>query len=489
MKDKNFNPPSIKKNAVFNTFRNLLVLLFPLVTFPYSSRVLLPEGIGQVSFARSFIDYFILIATLGVSTYGIRETAKLRDDRKRLSKFSKEILTINAISTVVAYLLLFVALICVPRLTDYRSLLLVISAKILFVSLGMEWLFSGMEDYKYLTIRAFIFQLISVILLFAFVHRPEDCLKYASIAVISNVGSNICNWFYSKKYIDFFSSCKLELRRHIKPIFTLFAMAEVSIVYSALDVTMLGFICGNREVGIYTSATRINGVIIQFVVAIGTVVLPRLSYYITQNDKEKFNQLVHKSFDFFFLISIPSAIGLCLVGHAAILAFSGKNFLAAIPIMRIMSPIIIIAGINSVIGAQTFVPMGKEKMVLYALLVGATSNIILNFMLIPKYHVAGAAIATLISQSILSGLELFWGRNFIDLNQVGRFFILYLGNALVMVPFVLLCVYKIPELWLSTFFAIITGIIIYSLLLIAEKNHFSLDFINAIKRRLSPKRI
>ena len=489
MKDNILKTPSIKKNTFFNIIRNLLILLFPLITFPYSSRILLPEGIGQVSFARSFIDYFILIATLGVSTHGIRETAKARDNREQLSKISKEILTINIISTAVAYILLLISLISIAKLATYRSLLLVISAKILFSALGMEWLYNGMEDYKYITIRSFVFQLISVILLFALVHKPDDCLKYASIAVISNVGSNICNWIHSKKYIDLLFRFKLELRKHIKPIFILFAMAEVSIIYSALDVTMLGFICGDWDVGIYTAATRINSVIIQFVTAVGIVVLPRLSYYITQENKEKFQQLVHKSFEFFLLVSIPSAIGLCLVGHAAILAFSGEKFLAAIPIMRIMSPIIIITGINSVVGTQTFVPIGKEKMVLYALLVGAISNIVLNFILIPRYHATGAAVATLISQSILSGLELFWGRNIINLSQVGRFFMIYLGNTLIMVPFVLLCIYTIPGLWVSTFFAVGIGIIIYGLILIFERNHFAMDFISAVKRRLLLRRI
>ena len=476
--------PSIKANAIFNIFRKLMTMLFPLITFPYASRILLPEGIGKVAFSRSFIDYFMIIATLGISTYGTRETAKVRDDRVLLSKVSREILTINMVSTAVAYLLLFVAMLSISKLAEYRALLVVISAKILFTSLGLGWLYGGMEDYKYITIRAFIFQIISVILLFTLVHKPEDYLLYASIAVISNVGSNICNWIHSKKYIDLFIHIELELKKHLKPIFVLFAMGEFAKIYAVLDVTMLGFLCGNWEVGIYTAATKINRIIVQLVISIGYVVLPRLAYYINKSDEKKFQELVYKNFDVFFLLAIPSAIGLSLVGNAAILAFSGEKFIASVPIMRIMNPIIVITGIGSVIGTQTFVPMGKEKLVLYGLIIGAISNIILNFILIPRYQVWGAAIATLCSEGIFSGIELYWGRDIVDLKKVARYFLLYLGNSLVMAVGVFLCIQVIPGLWTGTIVAVCVGIATYGILLFIEKNRFVMDFLKVFKRRI-----
>lgn len=484
MTDKIIKAPSIKANAVFNVFRKLMTLIFPLITFPYSSRILLPDGIGKVAFARSFVEYFITIATLGIYTYGIREAAKVRDDRLQLSKLSREILTINLVSTVIAYLLLFISMACIPKLEAYRPLLIIISAKILFTSLGLEWLYGGMEDYKYITVRAFIFQIISVILLFAFVHRPKDYLIYASIAVISNVGSHICNWIHSKKYIDLFVRTKLELKKHIKPIIILFAMAEVTKIYQVLDVTMLGFLCGDWDVGIYTSATKINRIIIHLITAIGVVVLPRLAYFIKNGDTKKFQELVYKNFDIFFLLSVPSAIGLSLVGKAAILAFSGENFMAAVPVMRIMNTIIVISGIGSVVGTQTFIPMGKEKLVLYSLLLGSIANIALNFLLIPRYQALGAAVATVGSQIVLVGTELFWCRKIVDLRKVVKYFLLYLGNSLLMAVGVFVCVQLIPSLWTSTIIAICVGIAIYGLLLIVEKNRFVMDFIKVIRAKI-----
>lgn len=485
MTDSTIKIPSIKLNAVFNVAKTFLRLFFPLITFPYASRILLPEGIGMVTFASSIVDFFIIIATLGISVYGIRETAKVRDNKEELSKVTKEIFTINVISTVVAYALLFSAIFIVPKLAGYRSLLILISAKILFVALGLEWLFSGLENYRYITIRAFVFQIISVALLFLFVKSQDDYLIYASIAVISNVGSNVCNWVYSKKFIDFSIVKKLDLSKHIKPIFVLFAMAAIANIYVVLDVTLLGFICGDREVGIYTTATKINRIVVQLVIAVGYVILPRLSYYLKNGDEKGFRDLVHKNFDVLFLFSVPAMIGLCILGYPAILAFSGKEFLDSVPVMQFLTPIVIITSMGSVIGTQTFVPMGRENLCLYGLTIGVITNILLNLILVPLYQVWGAAIATLVSQSVLSGVLLFWGRKIVDLKQVGRYFLLYLFNASVMGILVYICIRFIPGMWLSTGIAIFTGLLVYGIMLILEKNRFVMDFLKAIQRRLS----
>ena len=177
--------------------------LFPLITFPYSSRVIGPVGIGKVNFAASIISYFSIIASLGISTYAIREAAKVRDDKTALSKFSKEIFTINAITTLIAYALFFTALFCIPKFNEYRILLCISSSTILFTTIGMDWLYNALEEYAYITIRSIAFQIASIVLLYAFVHTPEDYIIYGGITVFASVGSNILNFIHSRKYISF----------------------------------------------------------------------------------------------------------------------------------------------------------------------------------------------------------------------------------------------------------------------------------------------
>ncbi len=477
--------PSLKKNAVLNAMRVFMSTFFPIITFPYASRVLLPEGIGMVSFARSFVDFFIMIASLGVGAYGVRETAKVRDNKAELSKVTKEIFTINICSTAVAYFLLFAAVFFVPKLSEYRSLIILISSKILFIVLGFEWLYGGLEDFKYITVRAFFFQVLSVVLLYVFVKKPEDYLIYASIAVISNVGSNICNWFYSRKFIDFSLVKKLELKKHLKPIFILFATAVVVTVHVTIDNVMLGFLCGDWYVGIYTASHKIISLTLTMVVAVGAVIVPRLSYYVQTGEEDKFRSLVHKNFDVFLMMAIPCFLGLILVGHAAISAFCGEKYISAVPAMRIMTLLIVSSGLSSVMGGQTFIPIGKEKIVFCGLFLAVCMNFILNLILIPEFNIYGAAITTLFSQTFYTAFLFYHGRKIVDLKQVGRYFLLYLFNASVMGIFVYICIRFIPGMWLSTGIAIFTGLLVYGIMLILEKNRFIMDFLKAIQRRLS----
>lgn len=477
--------PSIKLNAILNSMRIMMGMLFPIVTFPYASRVLLPEGVGMVSFARSYVDFFIILASLGVGTYGVREAAKVRDNKAELSKVTKEIFTINIISTAVAYCLLFISVFVFPPLAYYRILIILISSKILFIVLGFEWLYGGLENFRYITIRAFFFQILSVALLYLFVKEPDDYLIYASIAVISNVGSNICNWVYSRNFIDFSLVKKLELRKHLKPIFILFATSAIGTIHVVLDKVMLGIFCNDWYVGIYTAADKINRLVITMVFAVGAVIVPRISYYFKNGEIDKFKDLVHKNFDFMFLISLPCFIGLFLVGKTAILAFCGEDFIAAIPIMRMITVLIVIIGIGGIISSQTLIPIGKEKVVFYCLCISVCMNTILNLILIPSYNIYGAAIATICSESIFLIQLIYHGRKIVDLKQIGRYFLLYLFNASVMGIFVYICIKFIPGMWLSTGIAIFTGLLVYGIMLILEKNRFVMDFLKSIQKRLS----
>lgn len=475
--------PSLKKNIAFNLFKTLLNLLFPLITFPYASRVLLPEGIGRVAFAQSVIDYFIIIATLGISTYGIRETAKVRDNREKLSKISKEIITINMISTFASYFMLFIAVFFISKLANYRSLLIIISAKILFTALGLDWLYGGMEDYKYITTRATIFQIISVVMLFLFVHRPEDYLKYASIAVFSNIGSNVCNWIHSKKYVNLFIRTKLELKKHFKPIFILFAMAVVTKVYTVLDVTMLGFLCDDWQVGIYSAAVKVNKIVLSLVVAACTVLLPRLSYYSEKNELNKFNDLAYKGFNVLLLVSIPSCIGLSLVSYHVIMLLSGQHYISAVPVMRIMNPIILIIGISSFVGMQLFMPLRKEKYTLYSVICGAGVNFSLNLMLIPKFQAFGAAISTLCAEVMVTVVQLILAKDLINLRNLFRPFAFYLFDSAVMGLFVYIFIRHIGNIFLGFFWGVVSGFFVYILLLLLQKNEIVFAGIKTVRNK------
>ncbi len=232
-------------------------LLFPLVTFPYASRILLPEGTGKVNFANSIINYFGMLASLGIGTYGIREAAKVRHDKQRLSQFTVELFTINLLSTLIAYILLYISIVVVPKFHEYRMLLYMTSVTIIFTTMGISWLYSAVEEYGYIALRSVVFQVVSIILLFTFVKQKEDYLMYAGIGVVSSVGSNIFNIIHARKFISFTGLGRLELKKHVKPIFVFFGSTLAISVFTMLDTSMLGFLSTNEEVGFYSELYRL----------------------------------------------------------------------------------------------------------------------------------------------------------------------------------------------------------------------------------------
>ena len=207
---------SLVLNAALNGLRNILNLIFPLITFPYVTRVLSVSGIGEYNFANSIVSYFLLLAGLGVSKYGVREGAKYRDDIEKESKFVSEVFTINMIATILAYILLAVVIVFSDQVNRYAITVIIFSLQIFFTTIGVEWLFSMYEEYAYITIRSIIFKIISVVLLFLFVRDKNDVGIYAAITVFSSVGSNILNYIRARKMVHIRFRFRFDWNKHLK---------------------------------------------------------------------------------------------------------------------------------------------------------------------------------------------------------------------------------------------------------------------------------
>ena len=474
---------SLKKNALLNMIRTAMGLIFPLITFPYASRVLQPSGLGKVNFANSLVSYFSMIAALGISTYGVREAAKLRNNKQALSKFAKEILTINMISTGIAYILLAAVLVFIPRLSEYRSLLIVCGTSILFATLGIDWLYTAMEDFAYITLRSVIFQFISLALLFVFVRTEEDYLKYAAIGVVSSVGANICNFLHARRYVLFSEKVHRELRRHLKPIFTLFAMSVAVSIYTALDTTMLGFIAGDEQVGYYTAATKINRIVISVITALSAVLLPRLSYYISQHDEAQFFALSAKALNLIILLSLPCAVGLSLLARPVILLLSGMEYEQAIPVMQVMNPIIVAISLSGLIGIQMFMPLEKEKITLASVIFGAAINFCLNMVLIPSYGAFGAGLATVCAESGVTAFQLIFAGKYFEWKKILPHVFQCCVSCMIMVP----CVFFLSHIEMKTLFQLISsvfaGAFVYGVSLIIMRNKFCLSLVKELVKK------
>ncbi len=462
-------------------------IIFPIITFPYASRILLPEGVGKVNFVNSIVSYFTIISLLGIGTYGTRESAKYRDNKDELSKVCSEMLAINVITTIIAYLLYFLFIFLNPTLQDYRIFLLIASITILFSTFGIGWFYSGIEEYEYITIRTILFQIVSIVLLFLFVKKKEDVLIYLLIGIISNVGSNILNLIHSRKYIRIRFNRSLELKKHLKPTFLLFSIALITSIYNTLDTSMLGFLSTDQQVGYYTAATKINRMVLTLVTSISAVMFPRLSYYIKQNRTEDFKNLLNKNLSIIFLISLPCTIGLNILSEPIVLLFSGADFTPAIPIMKLMNPIIIIISLSNFIGAQVFIPLGKEKNTVIAVTCGSIINFTLNLLLIPKYSALGAAIATISAESIVAIIQIFNLLKMISLKSHFIEIIQYIFAVTIMGFIVKVLSNIISSNILSIIVCIISGALTYYISLIILRNQITIslskDFISRLLKK------
>lgn len=479
-------PKSLKINIILNITRTLMSLIFPIITFPYASRILLPEGIGKINYVNSIISYFTILAMLGINSYGTREVARLRDKKNELNQFCSEVFSLNLISTIVSYILLFLIILAVPRFQSYKTFLIYSSITILFTTIGICWLYGGIEEYAYITFRTVLFQIISIILLFLFIKKSDDLLKYLLIGIIGAVGSNLLNLFYSKKFIKL-KIVKPNFKKHFKPILLLFSITVISSIYNTLDTTMLGLLSTDEQVGFYSAATKINRMVLTLVTSISVVVFPRLAYY-AEKDSKEFIAIINKFLSLILCISIPCSVGLHLLCEPIMLVFSGDKYIPAIPVMKIMNPIIIIVSLSNLIGTQIFIPLKKEKITIRAASIGASINFILNIILIRKYQAFGASVATLAAESLVLIYQIIYSHNYLSLKNEIKNLFQYIIATLFMVILVVILKQIIENIILQLVICISCGALIYFITLLFFRNSLALNITKIIHTKLFIKK-
>ena len=393
--------PSIRRNFLMNAILRAANVIFPLITIPYISRILLPVGMGRVSFATSFVAYFNMAAQLGVPSYGIRACAKVRDDRRKLSQVTMELLILTLAGTVIAYLTLALCILFIPRVWDDRMLFIVISTTVFLNSIGMEWLYKGLEQYTYITVRSLIFKTIALLAVFLLIRNQDDVLVYAGISIFASSASNILNFAHAHRLVDFHTRQGVNLHRHIKPVLVLFAMVCAVTLFTNLDEVMLGFIRTKAEVGYYQAAVRIKVALVDVITALSVVLMPRASYYVEHGMKEEFQRITDKGMHFVLLSSAGLMVYFMLFAKETISCLFGAAFDASILPMILIMPNVMLTGMTRVMGNQILIPQGQEKIVLYSVAAGAAVDVVLNALLIPNHGPAGAVFGTVAAELVI----------------------------------------------------------------------------------------
>lgn len=391
---------SLNLNMLLSAIKGLMSVIFPLITFPYISRILGVEKLGRYNFAVSVVGYIVLLAGLGITNYAIREGARVREDKEKFGKLANQIFTINILSTIFAYLVLVVLILIVPKFQDYTALLIILSSQMIFTAFGTEWMYSIYEEYAYITLRSVVFQIISLVLMFTFVKTENDVNIYALITVVSLSGANVFNYIHARKYHRVKLTKSPDFKTHLKPILVLFAMSATVSVYVNSGTTILGFMSGDEAVGIYSVAAKVYTVVKGVFSSVVLVSIPRISSYLGGEDKQILTKTVKDIYSTLITVTMPAVFGVAVLSKEIILIISNEDFIAALPAIVISAVTMIICLGAYFWGQAILVPFKKENVVLKATITSAIVNVVLNLTLIPFLNETAPAIATFASETV-----------------------------------------------------------------------------------------
>lgn len=475
---------SIKVNTIYNAIKTCSAILFPLITFPYVSRVLMVENLGRINFASSIISYVSLLASLGVSTYAIRECSRIREDKNKLSETASQIFTINICSTIIAYLLLIITLAVARPLDNYRQLILIQSLSLIFTIIGADWVNNVAEDFKYITIRTLGVNILSIVLMFAFVKQSDDYIVYTVITMVAGAGANILNAFYRRRYCKIRIVRNLNIKRHLKPIILLFSLQLVQIIYVNSDMTIIGLVRSDTEVGYYSAAVRIYNLIQTLMNSVVLVVLPQLSQAYAKNDFDKVNNLLKYALNFIIGLGLPCLVGVNVVANEVISLLAGSAYLACVPALRILTVALFWSFLGGFLGNMIMIPSGREKISLISSIISAAVNLLLNLILIPKWGIEAAAFTTAVSMAI----GFFFKLPFVDKEiNVKPLRNVVLGPIVGCIAIVLIgFLFSFVSLHYVLKLILIIGIsaIVYFICLVVFKNQLGVELLETIKRKI-----
>lgn len=486
------NRKSIKVNFIMNIILTGSSYIFPLITFPYISRVLQVTGNGKLNFALSVINYFVMFASLGIPMYGIKACAIVRDNKDKLSKTVKELFVLNFITSTASFVALLAMIAIVPKLQDYTALLLIDSMAIWLNLIGMEWLFKALEEYAYIANRSIAFKIVGIILMFIFVHKPSDYIVYAIITLIGSSGSLVLNVLRCRKLINFNIKDCINLKKHIKSVASFSLLSASWTVYTNLDSVMLGFLTNDAEVGYYAAAVKLKGILVSTISALGTVLLPRLTNYYSEKKKDEFYLLLKKDGQF-ITISALYFTSFCVINAKEIIIFlSGNTYLPAVPAMQIISISILFIGFSTMLGTNVLVPVGKENLTMIATLIGLIIDALLNAIWIPAYGAAGAAAATVIGEISIFAFEAFYLRKSIrkmfDILSLFKEFISIIVATFVLLFFKKIFIQMISNELLTIIFTGAIFSIVYLIVLLFLKDDLTNKVFNDAVKKLKTKK-
>lgn len=466
---------SLSKGGLYYLIYNVLNLAFPFINGIYVARVLLPESIGSVAAAQNFAQYFVILAFLGIPTYGLREIAKTRNDQAERNKVFSELYIINLVSTII-FLTLYVALIfIVPTYRKELTLYLVVGLSIVLNAFNISWLYEGMEEFKFISMRNLIFKTVVFLLLILLVRDKDDVLLYAFITVVGVAGNYIVNMIYSPRYVRF-TFKDLNLRRHMKSIMYLVAVNLAIELYSLMDVTMMNFMCSKDSIAFYKYGHQIEKMLLQVVNTFTIVLIPRISFYYKEHKLDEFNRLISKALKLIIIVSIPMMVGIYFTADFLVVKMYGESYVTSALILKLFSTLLLISPVGYLLGSRVLLVTGHENLMIVSVGVGALVNLIGNALLIPKFAEYGATIASIISEIVVMIVYVNLGKKHFKLLGIPQTSGRVIASAILMGAYLFGCSFIPVNQWVVLGIQVIGAVALYFIILNVMKEEVVIEY-------------
>lgn len=488
---------SLVKNSIFNMAYKGFTALFPLATTTYISRVLLPEGVGKVAYANTIVAYFVLIASLGLPSYGVKAIAQNDVDKEQRSRTFFELFFINLIATVLCIIAYFLFVNHFAHFADRRALFNVMGLMLILNIFNIDWFYQGMEEYSYIVTRSVIVKILSFVLMLVFVKDSGDYLIYALILCVATAGNNLLNAVQLRKYITVSVLFRngnsavdergraaegLHLGHHMRPVLILLASTIATEVYTMLDTVMLEYFHGDIYVGYYSNAVKIVRMTYTVVIALVAVFYPRISMYYKQGNREACNALLSRGTQILLLLALPCALGLALTAEHVVPLLFKEAFLPSVRTLRILSILVLIFSVAYFLGHIVLTATGMERMILRACIVGAVLNTVVNLLLIPGMKQDGAAIASVLSETAVTVVLLWYARRYYRLTITGNYVFSVTAALAGMAAAVLALLRWITKDWM-VLPVIAAAAVVYFCILLLFRNELMMELVHKLVRK------
>lgn len=478
-------PKSIKVNMTLKMVEEIVSFLYPLVTSMYVIRTIGKQNYGEIQYARSIINYFSLLASLGIGSYAAREGAKIRDDKKTFQQFSNEIFSINCGATFAALFLLFIYIIILAQGDNSASipLYLIGAVSIAFSLIGRTWINTVYEDYLFVTVRYILTCIVNAAIIFIFIHNENDYILYFFLLTSVSCVVALINNHHVCQYSRIGFSRYNDYHRHLSSIFMLFFSGISAKIYLNSDVTLLGIMINNEAVAIYSVAATLYTMTKQITNSVISVTIPRLSYYTGMHNDLQFHVLIEKMIDYVMVLIFPSVVGLCELRVHAMVFLGGIQYAEGGATLLVLALALPFAVISNILSQGVLLPRKKEKVFLISTIISALVNIVFNIIIIPICGYIGAAITTLLSEIVMFCFIIYETRKEVVVVIHNRTLITVLFGCIIVALICEIIKRSINNIFICLLAAIILSVLAYFIILAIRKHPSVVDIKELFLRR------